>query len=169
MMVGDADDAFVLALLNTTPTVDGHRVDRLADETSAVQWVTENVADPPARTDFRLLRQTRDSLQRIISDQTTPTALEPALRRVTARPVIGDDSLRWELAAPAGHELSVRAVLAWDALEAAAPGRVRPCANGECSLFLIDRSKSNSGRWCSMAGCGNRLKARRHYHRQSQP
>jgi predicted RNA-binding Zn ribbon-like protein len=45
------------------------------------------------------------------------------------------------------------------------PGRLRPCANDECRLFLIDRSKSNLARWCSMAVCGNRLKARRHYER----
>ena len=93
--------------------------------------------------------------------------LQPALQEVTARPVICDEGLRWELTAPSANELSARAVLAWEALQSAAPGRVRPCANGECSLFLIDRSKSNSARWCSMAGCGNRLKARRHYRRRS--
>ena len=45
------------------------------------------------------------------------------------------------------------------------PGRLRPCANDECRLFLIDRSKANAARWCSMAVCGNRMKARRHYQR----
>ncbi|MEU1163642.1 CGNR zinc finger domain-containing protein [Streptomyces sp. NPDC005921] len=45
------------------------------------------------------------------------------------------------------------------------PGRLRPCANPECRLFLLDRSKGNSARWCSMAVCGNRMKARRHYRR----
>jgi len=42
---------------------------------------------------------------------------------------------------------------------------LRPCANDECRLFLIDHSKANAARWCSMAVCGNRLKARRHYQR----
>jgi predicted RNA-binding Zn ribbon-like protein len=46
-----------------------------------------------------------------------------------------------------------------------AQGRLRPCANDECRLFLIDRSKANAVRWCSMALCGNRMKARRHYQR----
>jgi predicted RNA-binding Zn ribbon-like protein len=32
-------------------------------------------------------------------------------------------------------------------------------------LFLIDHSKASSARWCSMAACGNRMKARRHYQR----
>jgi predicted RNA-binding Zn ribbon-like protein len=48
---------------------------------------------------------------------------------------------------------------------AQSPGRLPPCANEECRLFLIDRSKANAARWCSMAVCGNRMKARRHYQR----
>ncbi|WP_412973700.1 CGNR zinc finger domain-containing protein [Mycolicibacterium setense] len=32
-------------------------------------------------------------------------------------------------------------------------------------MFLIDRSKRNTARWCSMATCGNRMKARRHHQR----
>jgi predicted RNA-binding Zn ribbon-like protein len=45
------------------------------------------------------------------------------------------------------------------------PGRLRPCANPECRLFLLDESRSGTARWCSMATCGNRLKARRHHAR----
>ncbi|GGJ34413.1 hypothetical protein GCM10010121_052110 [Streptomyces brasiliensis] len=45
------------------------------------------------------------------------------------------------------------------------PGRLRACANPECRRFLLDRSRTNKGRWCSMAVCGNRMKARRHYER----
>ncbi len=56
-------------------------------------------------------------------------------------------------------------MIAWDGLRLTSPGRLRPCANTECHLFLIDRSKPNSARWCSMAMCGNRMKARRHYRR----
>ncbi|MEV6129094.1 CGNR zinc finger domain-containing protein [Streptomyces violaceusniger] len=42
------------------------------------------------------------------------------------------------------------------------PGRLRPCENPACRLFLLDRSRANTARWCSMKTCGNRLKARRH-------
>jgi predicted RNA-binding Zn ribbon-like protein len=69
------------------------------------------------------------------------------------------DGVSWELSASP----AARAVLAWDALRINSPGRLRPCANDECRLFLIDRSKPNTARWCSMAICGNRMKARRHY------
>ena len=59
----------------------------------------------------------------------------------------------------------MRAVLTWDVLAKTSPGRLRPCANDECRLFLIDHSKAGTARWCSMAACGNRMKARRHYER----
>jgi predicted RNA-binding Zn ribbon-like protein len=45
------------------------------------------------------------------------------------------------------------------------PGRLRACANPDCRRFLIDRSNANKARWCSMAVCGNRMKARLHYQR----
>jgi predicted RNA-binding Zn ribbon-like protein len=60
-------------------------------------------------------------------------------------------------------------VLTWDALRVSVPGRLRPCANPECRQFLIDHSKPNTARWCSMAVCGNRMKARRHYRRTRHP
>ena len=40
----------------------------------------------------------------------------------------------------------------WDKLKA--------CAGPDCSSVFYDRSKNHSGRWCSMATCGNRAKVR---------
>ncbi len=34
-----------------------------------------------------------------------------------------------------------------------------------CSWLFVDESRNGSRRWCSMKDCGNRAKARRHYHR----
>jgi predicted RNA-binding Zn ribbon-like protein len=41
--------------------------------------------------------------------------------------------------------------------------RVRQCANPQCRWVFLDDSKSGNRRWCSMASCGNRAKAHRHY------
>jgi predicted RNA-binding Zn ribbon-like protein len=76
-----------------------------------------------------------------------------------------DGQITWTLSVPPERELAVRAVLSWDRLAKQSPGRLRPCANDECRLFLIDHSKAGAARWCSMAACGNRMKARRHYQR----
>jgi predicted RNA-binding Zn ribbon-like protein len=45
--------------------------------------------------------------------------------------------------------------------------RVRVCSGEEtgCTWLFVDESKNQSRRWCSMSDCGNRAKARRHYHR----
>jgi len=39
--------------------------------------------------------------------------------------------------------------------------RLKLCANPDCSRAFYDSSRNRSGRWCSMATCGNRMKARR--------
>lgn len=161
-----ADEALLLALLNTTPTVAGTRTDRLADRESALAWVREQ-GESAAGEDVALLRTTRDTLQALVLGDASPTALGPALEGVGYQATITAEGIGWALAAPAGHAVVARAVVAWDDLRRTSPGRLRPCENAEeCSLFLIDHSKSNSARWCSMASCGNRMKARRHYERR---
>ena len=44
-------------------------------------------------------------------------------------------------------------------------GRVRVCEAGDCAWLFMDRSRNRTRRWCDMSACGNRAKARRHYHR----
>ena len=46
-------------------------------------------------------------------------------------------------------------------------GRVRECPgeSGKCGWLFLDTTKNATRRWCSMGGCGNRAKARRHYAR----
>jgi predicted RNA-binding Zn ribbon-like protein len=43
--------------------------------------------------------------------------------------------------------------------------RVRECDGSTCTWLFLDQSRNRSRRWCSMESCGNRAKARRHYHR----
>jgi predicted RNA-binding Zn ribbon-like protein len=42
--------------------------------------------------------------------------------------------------------------------------RLRICRN--CNWLFLDRSRNGSRLWCDMAVCGNRQKAKRHYHRR---
>jgi predicted RNA-binding Zn ribbon-like protein len=43
--------------------------------------------------------------------------------------------------------------------------KVRECGASDCRWLFLDTSKNRSRQWCSMASCGNREKARRHYQR----
>ncbi|WRZ92895.1 CGNR zinc finger domain-containing protein [Streptomyces sp. NBC_01007] len=49
-----------------------------------------------------------------------------------------------------------------------APDRIRRCAHDACILHFFDTSRNGTRRWCSMAACGNRAKASRHYARTKE-
>ncbi|MFI9648854.1 CGNR zinc finger domain-containing protein [Streptomyces sp. NPDC052040] len=154
----------LLELLNSAPVVHGAVQDRLADPGAARSWQREHGGSGTAG-ERRYLLQARDALQEVVRGGASAASLEPLLEGVVSRPRVLAAGVAWELDVPAERRLAVEAVMAWSALQETAPGRLRPCDNAECRLFLIDRSKTNRARWCSMAVCGNRMKARRHYQR----
>jgi predicted RNA-binding Zn ribbon-like protein len=163
-VVGRDDEQFLLELLNTTPVVDGEPRDDLAQLTAARAWMrTHGIA--PTDVELAALIDARSVLQAVVRGGQSPAALQRFLEFAAVWPKASRGGVDWRLAVSEGPKGAVRAVLAWDALRVFSPGRLRPCANGECRLFLIDRSKPNTARWCSMAICGNRMKARRHYRR----
>jgi len=43
--------------------------------------------------------------------------------------------------------------------------RIGECEGDQCEWLYLDTSRNRSRRWCVMSDCGNRAKARRHYHR----
>lgn len=45
--------------------------------------------------------------------------------------------------------------------------RVGCCAGSGCGWLYLDTSPNRRRRWCSMEGCGNRAKAKRHYERKT--
>jgi predicted RNA-binding Zn ribbon-like protein len=158
------DEGFLLALLNSTPVIDGVPSDDLADPARAQAWLAAS-GGLGTEAELRHVLRVRQALQAVVRGQQPPDVLAPVVRGAVSVPVIRDGRLTWTLDVAPDRELAVRAVLAWDTLTRQSPGRLRPCANEECRLFLIDRSKANAARWCSMAVCGNRMKARRHYQR----
>jgi predicted RNA-binding Zn ribbon-like protein len=95
-------------------------------------------------------------------------AAAPARRRVERC----GDGYAWQIGQPAPTIASLLAPVLWstgDLLTRPELRRVRQCANDKCIWLFLDDSKSGSRRWCSMAMCGNRAKAQRHYLRTKQP
>ena len=161
-----SDEELLIDLLNSTPVVDGVATDELRDTDVARAWCAGHGLPDLATKDIRVLRAVRDRLQAIVRGEDDPRSLERFVSSAALRPTVTDHGLEWRLVGAAGvPAAAVRAVVAWDGLRINSAGRLRPCANTECRLFLIDRSKPNTARWCSMASCGNRMKARRHYRR----
>ena len=62
------------------------------------------------------------------------------------------DAMLFPIAESAGHTLV-----------AAEAARLKACASPECGWVFLDTTRGNRRRWCDMADCGNRVKARRHY------
>ncbi|GLW11674.1 hypothetical protein Misp01_68020 [Microtetraspora sp. NBRC 13810] len=163
-----ADEDVLLDLLNSTPLVDGAAQDHLAGTAEARAWLRQRggAGSSPERD---AVRRIRDALQGVLRGDLPADALAPFLDGVACHPAVSERGVEWSLDVPAERVLGVKAILTWDALAKTKPGRLRPCENDECRLFLLDRSKTNRARWCSMALCGNRMKARRHYQRTHRP
>lgn len=72
----------------------------------------------------------------------------------------------WRLRDPRNLEGPVQWVM-WEAATLLASGEpIKICASPGCGWVYIDRSRRGNRRWCDMAVCGARHKARRYYRRQ---
>jgi predicted RNA-binding Zn ribbon-like protein len=72
----------------------------------------------------------------------------------------------------AGGALEALAAIAQDAVRLlGSDALLRQCGADNCTRIFVDRSRRGDRRWCEMAGCGNRDKARAHReraHRESR-
>ena len=159
------DEELLLTLLNSAPVIEGVPTDGLkgaAGRDLARSWGGTGSADEVAR-----LRSARQALQAIVrgDDGGAVSELAGILDEAVRTPRLTPDGVVWELHVPEDDRLAAGAVLAWSSVITEFPGRLRACANDECSQFLVDHSRPGTAKWCSMAVCGNRMKARTHARR----
>lgn len=90
--------------------------------------------------------------------------------RVEARPQAGTGGFAWSF-----DETCIPTSPLWPIARSAAElltsadfERVTQCDGSDCTWLFLDRSRTGNRRWCSMSSCGNRAKARRHYHRRKE-
>ncbi|HEV2779267.1 MAG TPA: ABATE domain-containing protein [Actinophytocola sp.] len=120
----------------------------------------------------------RESLFRLLSTVAAGAApAEEDLRNLNGTLQDGLATLR--LAAPDGGGLTAgwpeTGRLEWPLWEVAASTsalllgpdlvRLKQCPGEACGWLFVDRSRNLSRRWCASTMCGNRDRARRHYHR----
>jgi CGNR zinc finger/Putative stress-induced transcription regulator len=164
LLSGLVGEEVLLELLNSTPVMHGERHDTLADDGDLARW---SLARGGAGTveEAGELRRVRDQLQAVVRHQEPPSVLAESLRDAHLVPHPGPEGISWTLDVTHDRRLAVELVLQWGRIGDQLPSRLRPCDNTDCRLFLLDRSRANNARWCSMAVCGNRIKARRHHER----
>ncbi|WP_103501822.1 MULTISPECIES: CGNR zinc finger domain-containing protein [unclassified Streptomyces] len=159
------DEELLLQVLNSAPVVAGRSVDALAGD-PGLDWIRDKGGQGVDEERERL-RAVREVLQTHIRDGSADLGeLRTVVEKARLRPALEGTEVTWRLEVAADAELAVRVVLAWSRVTAQLPGRLRACANAECNLFLLDRSRPGTARWCSMAVCGNRMKARAHVGRR---
>ncbi|MQY11276.1 hypothetical protein SRB5_13910 [Streptomyces sp. RB5] len=162
-------------LMNTRWMLDGEVQDLLTSTDGLAVWLASpgiaarlNGVRADAATLDALLAA-RSALYRIADhpdDPGGPPALNAVLAHGRVRHELGPDGPEQRIETDAPHQLP-----AWVAAEDYLrllddrPERIRACAGPTCILHFYDVSKNGTRRWCSMAVCGNRAKAREHYAR----
>lgn len=162
------DEDLLMAVLNSAPVIDGMLVDQL--ERSTDVGLLEGLQGVGTDVERLHLRRTRDALQAVIRGEDDAIEdLTSIVDGVALLPAATRDGLQWHLDVAAEERLAARAVMSWSRVMEELPGRLRACANTECNLFLIDHSRPGTAKWCSMATCGNRMKARAFARRARHP
>ena len=83
--------------------------------------------------------------------------------------VDGQPAWTWQPLKPSLEEpLWVAAHAAADLLTSENRTRIGRCNDEDCGWFFVDTSRNRSRRWCSMASCGSRQKARAYYRRRKR-
>lgn len=166
-----------LDFLNTEVARDGEPVDLLGDAGALERWIHDaglgRVRSGAAT--LREVKRLRAALREItgaLADgepprRATVRLIDQELRRGTGSLALdardGKFAVAFEPRDPDARYLLARS--AADFLASADPSRIRRCGGTNCVLFFYDATKSATRRWCSMAGCGNRMKAALHYQR----
>ncbi|MUL68103.1 hypothetical protein BOO86_26770 [Mycobacterium sp. CBMA 234] len=159
-------EPLALDLLNTTWMSDDGPQDLLADTAGLRCWLTANGLDSRCAADEKTrvaLIGARSAILCAVSDDSADQ-LNAVLDRGRVRRVLTESGPQDD--ADVAHQEWLPGWLAADnllKLLAEAPGRIKPCAHPHCILWFYDTSKNGTRRWCSMAICGNRAKAARHY------
>ncbi|MFF0199433.1 CGNR zinc finger domain-containing protein [Streptomyces sp. NPDC005017] len=164
-------EPLALDLLNTRWMRDGELQDLLTGTDGLTVWLTANGLQDRFTADAATLRHTlraRDALANAVDGplERGAGAVDAVLAHGRIRPTLGagGPGEHPEFADPAWGPawLAARDYLH---LLATAPDRIRSCAHEACVLHFFDTSRNGTRRWCSMAVCGNRAKASRHYAR----
>ncbi|MEV2195589.1 CGNR zinc finger domain-containing protein [Streptomyces phaeochromogenes] len=161
-----------LDLLNTRWMHEGVAQDLLTDTEGLAVWLAANALDFTAdEAALRHALTARDALRAAVDG-----SLAEGAARVDA--VLAQGRIRATLTAEGPGEAAEFRDPSWgpawlaarDYLEllSTAPDRIRHCAHEACVLHFFDTSRNGTRRWCSMAACGNRAKASRHYARSRE-
>lgn len=164
--------------VNTLDLEDG--TEALSGPSALGRWLTERglMAAPDATPEEHALAlATRERVRRLLlannGEPANPedlAALDRLAVKALLTPRFDADGVRLEpraggVTGALGRLLAIMA----DAMAEGNWTRLKACSNDGCQWAFYDRSKNQSGHWCSMRVCGNRAKARQFRERRRPP
>ena len=169
------------AFVNTGATEGEMRWEEFTGPDALGSWLGRKglLADGASLDDGDVVRakEVREALRALLAanngrgvDPGSVGTLNLAAERANLGVRFGGDGRAALAAGAGGLDGAIGAVLAaaYAGMEEGTWGRLKACANGGCAWAFYDRSKNRSGRWCSMAVCGNRKKTRAYRRRVAQ-
>ncbi len=160
--------ADLLAWMKGSGAIDAARVRRLSAKAKRDPDEADRV--------LAAARTIREAIFRLFlarSRNKTPPAKDLALvnrclTRIAPRAGLGVDGKRIGWRWPDETLESVLAPVLWSAGDLLTGDRcIKLCAADGCGWVFLDASRKANRLWCSMEGCGNRAKAKRHYRRRT--
>ncbi|MFE7135665.1 CGNR zinc finger domain-containing protein [Streptomyces sp. NPDC057638] len=165
-------EPLALDLLNTLWKEEGRQKDLLDSPAGLRAWLTTHHMADRFRADREALEAARAARTALAAAIGHPGSADAA-RQVGD--ILAHGRVRLTLTTQGPGEEAEFARPAWGPawtaardylrLLATAPDRIRVCAQPDCIRYFLDTSRNGTRRWCSMAECGNRAKAARHYSR----
>ncbi|MGH7648650.1 MAG: CGNR zinc finger domain-containing protein [Gemmatimonadaceae bacterium] len=129
-----------------------HQLDRIHDVRETLHQLFQSLSGDSSRRANALARVNREF---------AAVTAKRQVRRAAGK-------LEWTWVTAANDPDKILGPILWSAMELLVGGkspRVRQCEDETCGWLFIDRSQGGRRRWCRMADCGNRAKARRHHRR----
>ena len=165
--------AFIQALVNTQYGQARHAHREVNNPEQLRSWLVENhlLVDgfPVTEGDFRRIIQVREALRSFLrrnTDSDSPPLHVELLNTLASNAPLtvrfqrdGLPGLEPDIAGVDGVIASLLGIV-FTAMIDGTWRRLKVCRNERCQKAFYDSSKNCSGAWCSMAGCGSRLKAR---------
>ncbi|MBE1528948.1 putative RNA-binding Zn ribbon-like protein [Sphingopyxis sp. OAS728] len=147
-------------------------IDCLADAEGLAAWAQAlgliDSADAPALYAFEEVRALRTAIiaagSAVAAGAAPDVSATETVARLAARSLAAAslDGIPATIAfAPEDRILGPLAWAALDLFRGDELARLKQCPPDDCRWLFIDRTKNGSRRWCDMASCGNRAKARR--------
>lgn len=168
-----------LDFINTQFGVGEERQECLHDDSSVVAWLqqagllTEECERPPAGI-AQLARALRDNMRELLISTQQGQASDPAVVNHVLERGCPIEKIEWQPKEAAFQKKTYKRDMESESLLQPVAASlvqllteedlqlVKQCEASDCVLLFHDQTKSHRRRWCSMAACGNRMKAAAH-------